>query len=196
MKKMKLRLAFALAVIGLLTGTIAVYAGEKAADVSEVMLLAGGTPVSGSSSHLVRNNNGVSVNINTSGLAPGHAFSIWLGVREDGKVLTPAGPFPAELDIVMLVTGGLSGGNGGGHFAGHVSAGPIGDANGVNILKSDGSFDNPTGASFVIFVRDHGPKTPGMIPEQTGEFFGGCPGGTGCTVPPASSMTSLASGRR
>ena len=114
-------------------------------------------------SDLVRNFDGISFEIETSRLEPGHAFTVWIKVHEpDGT-------------IVVFGGGGLSGDDGEGEFEGHLSTGPIPDADGETVDKQgDGNFDTPFTSKVTLVIRDHGPVIPGQVHDQTHSKNGGC----------------------
>jgi hypothetical protein len=119
------------------------------------------------SADLVRNNNGITCVIHTSGLVPGDAYSVWWVIPEDGM-------------LVFNATGGIAGGDGTATFAGHASSGPVGPADGsVVLFNGDGSFDQPRTDTVTVIIRHHGPPIPGMVNQQTGSFNFGC-GAGGC----------------
>jgi hypothetical protein len=136
-------------------------------DFAKVKVIGAGTLVG--SADLVRNNNGITCVIHTSGLVPGDAYSVWWVIPEDGM-------------LVFNATGGIAGDDGTATFAGHASTGPIGPADGAVVLfNGDGSFDQPRTDTVTVIIRHHGSPIPGMINQQTGTFNGGCslkPAGT------------------
>lgn len=133
-------------------------------DFAAVKLISNGTVVG--SAHLVRNNNGVTCIIGTSGLVPGDAYSVWWVIPDESLILNAAG--------------GLAGGDGTANFAGHLSTGPIPPADGSVVLSSgDGVFDQPRSDTVMVIIRHHGPPIPGSINQQTGSFNFGC-GVGGC----------------
>ncbi len=134
-------------------------------DFAAVKVIGTGTGVG--SADLVRNDNGITCVIHTSGLVPGDAYSVWWVIPEDGM-------------LVFNATGGIAGGDGTATFAGHASTGPIGPADGSVVLSNgDGSFDQPRTDTVIVIIRHHGPAIPGMINQQTGSFNTGC-GAGGC----------------
>lgn len=120
----------------------------------------------GSTSSLVRNDNGLTVRVSAQGLTPGNAYTVWWIVLED------------DFNDVMVLnaSGGLAGSAGTANFAGHLSTGPIGEVDGETILfvEGDGSFDDPRGALVITVVVDHGPAIPGLIGAQISTIVGGC----------------------
>ncbi len=107
------------------------------------------------SSKIVRNNNGVTVTVNTSELDPGSAVTIWLVVFNNG---TSGGP-----DDVIYGAGHVVGPNGTANFAAHLNEGDTGGS--LFLQPSPGLIDAET-AEIHIVVRSHGPFDPGRIPEQ------------------------------
>jgi len=128
-----------------------------------------GNVVPGSSSQLVRTDNGVSISAHIPGLAPG-AYTTWWSISTDDDL-----SFPDE--IVILAGGGIVGPNGEGYFAAHLSVGEIAQRDFVNVvINKDGNqvFDSPRTDTIRFTLRYHGPKVPGMVAEQTHSFLGGC----------------------
>ena len=119
----------------------------------------GPNPVTVGNAQLVRNDNGVTCVIHTSGLIAGDVYSVWWIMLDEGLVYNAAG--------------GIAGDDGTATFAGHASTGPVGPEDG-SVVLSGGSFDNPRGDTVVLIIRHHGPPVPGHIDEQMGTFGGQC----------------------
>ena len=133
-------------------------------DFAKVKVIGAGTVVG--SADLVRNNNGITCVIHTSGLVPGDAYSVWWVMPDEA--------------LIYNASGGLAGGDGTSTFAGHASVGPVGPVDGSVVLSNgDGSFDQPRTDTVTVIIRHHGPPIPGMINQQTGSFNTGC-GAAGC----------------
>jgi hypothetical protein len=131
-------------------------------DFTSVKVIATGAVVG--SAHLVRTANGITCVIQTSGLVPGDAYSVWWVI-------------PTEM-LVFNATGGIAAADGTATFAGHASTGPIGPVNGLDVLSNgDGVFDSPLTDTVTVVIRHHGPPIPGMINHQMHTFNTGC--GTG-----------------
>ncbi len=118
------------------------------------------------SANLLRNKNGVSVQVHSTGLTSGNAYTAWFIILEGGNP-----------PIVVNAAGHVVGGSGSGSFSGHLSIGAIGAVNGTDILGNgdDGSFDDPLGSTVLIHIVDHGPAGvdgPGTIPENIHEITG------------------------
>jgi hypothetical protein len=115
---------------------------------------------------LIRNDNGITCIIHTSGLVPGDVYSVWW-------VMSPEA-------LIFNAAGSIAGDDGTATFAGHASTGPIGPVdNSVVLSNGDGSFDSPRTDMVTVIIRHHGPPIPGMINQQMGTFNGGC-GAGGC----------------
>ena len=133
-------------------------------DFTSVKMISNGTVVG--SAHLVRNDNGVTCIINTSGLVPGDVYSVWWVIPDEVLILNAAG--------------GIAGADGTANFAGHLSTGSIAPADGSVVLSSgDGFFDQPRTDTVTVVIRHHGPPIPGGINQQKGSFNFGC-GSGGC----------------
>lgn len=123
------------------------------------------------SAQLVRNDNGITCIIHTSGLVPGDAYSVWWVITDDG---------PKMASLTFNATGGLAGDDGTATFAGHASTGPIGPVDNSEVLSNgDGFFDSPRTDTVTVIIRHHGPPIPGDINQQTHNFNFGC-GASGC----------------
>lgn len=133
-------------------------------DFAKVKMISSGAVVG--SADLVRNDNGITCVIHTSGLIPGDAYSVWWVVPNE--------------TLIYNASGGIAGGDGSATFAGHASVGPVGPVDGSVVLSNgDGSFDQPRTDTVTVIIRHHGPAIPGMINQQTGSFNAGC-GAGGC----------------
>jgi hypothetical protein len=133
-------------------------------DFAKVKVIGAGT-VAGSAD-LVRNNNGITCVIHTSGLVPGDAYSVWWVIPDES--------------LIFNASGGIAGGDGTATFAGHASTGPVGPVDGSVVLSNgDGSFDQPRTDTVTVIIRHHGPPILGIINQQTGSFNTGC-GVGGC----------------
>lgn len=106
--------------------------------------------ISGASSTLLRNKNGITVNFNTNGLIPGNAYTLWWVVFGE----TPGPP------TVSFAAGHIAGDSGEGVFSARLNAG------------SD--FNNPLTAQAHMVLKSHGAAVPGIIDEQIHTEGGGC----------------------
>jgi len=133
-------------------------------DFAPVKTISGASVVG--SAQLVRNSNGITCIIHTSGLVPGDAYSVWWVIPDEA--------------LIFNASGGIAGGDGTATFAGRASTGPVGPVDGSVVLSSgDGLFDQPRTDTVTVIIRHHGPPIPGNINQQTGTFNFGC-GASGC----------------
>ncbi len=124
------------------------------------------------SATLHRNNNGVTVNVKTSGLTPGYAYTLWIiPFNEPVGVCASTGCTPDDLfdahGDVIYGTGHVVGGNGKGNFSAHLNEGDTGRVTEYGLTDAQG-------AEIHVVIRCHGPAIPGMISEQIHTFNGGC----------------------
>jgi hypothetical protein len=131
--------------------------------------------VSGASASIVRNDNGISYRISTTGLTPGNAYTLWLVVVNNPSacLATPcAAPEiinnPATDSQVRFAAGHLAGASGSGTFAGHVSEGPLSG------WLSGRSLEDARGAEIHLVVNDHGPAIAEFMPGMIHTYRGGC----------------------
>jgi len=155
---------------GLLPVSIAVAASAQHS-TADVTVKASGE-LAGEST-LVRNANGISFTIKTTKLVPGNAYSVWIKVFEDDFKDGPGKKVDGT--IVVANSGGIAGKDGHGNFAGSLAIGTIGEADGEKIVsRGDGTFDTPFTSRVKLVVRDHGPKIPGQVNDQTHTKNSGC----------------------
>jgi hypothetical protein len=148
------RILLALALVGLLAAIPLSRAGAATKTTSPVTTFAGA--VTGTST-LVRADSGISFSLATSGLAAGHAVTIWWMVfNPDGSV------------SVQYAAGHVIDEGGTAEFGGSLQ---VGDTDGV-INNGPGLLD-ALGANVVLVVRDHGLAKPDIVEEQI-HTFGAC----------------------
>lgn len=136
-------------------------------------------------SHLVRTPNGINYNLSTSGLEPGHAYTLWFvvfnntaGCVDGTPGFSLCGPFDVVNDDarpdMMYAAGNIAGGSGQATFAGRRRAGDAsGSANGPVALPAYG-LEDPFGAEIHLVVHDHGPMIPEFLPDMIQSIDGGC----------------------
>jgi hypothetical protein len=127
-------------------------------------------------STLIRRADGVSINIKTTGLAPG-AYTVWWAVFNNPEACTfgpgRCGEDPADFENPATgfafdrATGGIVGEDGTATFAANLRVGEP--------LTEEGSFapftlTNAMTAEIQVVIRYHGPKDPGNIHDQTKTF--------------------------
>lgn len=124
---------------------------------------------------LVRRADGVSFNVRTTNLRPGHAYTVWFVVINNPTecAATPcSGPDillnPVTDSQVSYGAGHISGASGRGGFAGAFQAGPI-----EGWLPGGGMWD-PMSAEIQLVVNDHGPKLAGYMPGMIQTYRSGC----------------------
>ena len=149
-------------------------AGPIQADVVTFKQPDGVTPAAGNvvgHATLNRTQSGVRLQINTTGLQPGYAYTVWWIIFNNPAACAPAGcsgadlATPAVLASVMNATGGVAKANGGGKFTaflplGFIHTNPSDEA-------TDGAFNrqvrgaglqNLWGAEIHAVIRSHGPS--------------------------------------
>ena len=198
------RMVIAILLVGLMVGceTEAPIAPDTTGDIAFKAMKAPNAATSSSSnvytfagmnnvgnSTLVRNNNGVTLNLKTTSLNAGHAYTVWFVIFNNpeecgiqGGEVSPDVPCnlpdlfnPAVQGDVMYGAGSLAGGVGTATFAGHRAEGDLsGSIIGLFGLPAHGIIDARK-AEIHFVVRTHGPKIPGKVREQIGSFNGGCP---------------------
>ena len=150
----KRRILVALALVGLLSVVLISRAGAATQSTSPVTTFAG-APVG--SSTLNRSDDGIAFSLKTSGLQAGNAVTIWWMIfNPDGRL------------SVQYAAGHVIDEGGAAEFGGSLQ---VGDTRGV-VNDGPGLLD-AQGADVVLVVRDHGPKDPDRVEEQT-HTIGGC----------------------
>ena len=134
-------------------------------------------------STLHRNGNGITVNFKTTGLMPGHAYTLWWVVwNKPEKCATPfacvESDFANALNVevqLLYATGSVAGNNGNGNFSAHLKenddSGSIHELFG---LPNFGGLQDAHRAEIHAVLRSHGPKIPGQVNEQINSYEGGC----------------------
>ena len=137
--------------------------------------------VDGASASLKRNGSGVTMNLKTSELEGGSAYTVWFvvfnmpqycsnGACGEDDVADENGPNPNEAAGVSVrhAAGHVVGDNGIGNFSGRLN---VGDDSG---LLFGFPFTNPQGAEVHLVLRNHRQANPGHIPEQIHTFEANC----------------------
>jgi hypothetical protein len=142
-----------------------------------VQYIADGTLVPGALARLNRNDNSITVNVQTSGLRPG-AYTLWWFVYNNRQfcVTTPCADdlffnifdVPAVQASILHASGKMVGRSGVGNFSASLSVGgPTGE-----ILFGPGLLNSRSAEIFLV-LRYHGPVQPGSVPDQLSTFLGG-----------------------
>lgn len=134
-------------------------------------------------STLHRNGNGITVNFKTTGLMPGHAYTLWWVVwNKPEECATPGAcvesDFANALDVevqLLYAAGNLAGNNGKGNFSAHLKENDdSGSVHELFGLPSFGGLQDAHKAEIHAVLRSHGPKIPGKVNEQINSYEGGC----------------------
>lgn len=137
-------------------------------------------PVAGASGTARVNDNGATIRVRTTGLEPGHAYTMWVVFFNDQTAcvdgcgaddLARAGVGAG----VLFGDGKIAGGNGTATFAARINAGdgqetPPPPPPPFAFAPYDAGADN----EFHLVIRSHGPKIAGEVGEQITTFGGGC----------------------
>ena len=162
---MKRRLLVALALAGLLSAIPLAHAGAATLTTSDVTLIADPSVVVGTST-LTRTDSGISFTLQTSGLEPGHAVTVWwMVVNPDGGM------------AVLYAAGHVIGQAGTATFSGYL---PVGDSTGY-VKGDDTTLEDALQATVYLVVRDHGPADPRTVYKQIHTFDACNPPGTPLT---------------
>lgn len=161
---------------------------EKNATFSEVAVLKFSDLTEVGTSRLLRNDNGLSFNINTTELKPGTAVTVWMMIFNkpenctDGKcgsddVSNPNARAAVMTDVVFAGSGRVIQKFGKATFSGHWNEGDKGDSI-IPILLGDEAYGliDARGAEIHFVIRCHGPLIPGIIQEQISTYNAGCGG--------------------
>jgi len=158
----KRRLLITLAIVGLLAAIPLSRAGAATQTTSDITLLADPSVEVGTST-LTRTQSGISFSLETSGLEPGHAVTVWwMVVNPDGGV------------AVLYAAGHVIDDSGTAEFGGYLQ---VGDSTGY-VMGDDTTLEDALQATVFLVVRDHGPANPRTVTAQV-HTFGEC--NTSCT---------------
>lgn len=169
------------------------FAMSADASASDVIMFGSGAVVGAST--LVRNDAGVRMTFQTSGIDASTVATIWWvvfnnpdacegGIVEGRELQCTSGDFGnPEVDAsVFYATGHVIGGSGKANYAawlpvGRLTVDPDPSAN--QLIVGDGILDDARGAEIHVVLRTHGPTIPGMVHQQLNTFDAGC-----TTAPP------------
>lgn len=137
-----------------------------------------GHAIDGASGTARVNKHGATISVHTTGLEPGHAYTMWVvyfndqrqcegGCGDDDFGNTGAG--------VVFGNGHVAGGSGKATFSARLHTGDGSDVLGpppppFAVAPYEASPHN----EFHIVIRSHGPKIPGQVSQQISTFGGGC----------------------
>jgi hypothetical protein len=159
------------------------FSAANAASVSSAPVLTFDDMTEVGASKIVRNADGVAVQLSTTGLEPGTAVTLWMIAFNNPENCTPPGcgeddvaPGTAAMVDVINVTGSLVGGSGKATVAAHHRAGEVGYSV-FNLLGAPApGLIEPGSAEIHLVVRSHGQMIPGLAYEMTHTFAAGCSG--------------------
>jgi len=136
------------------------------------------------SSTLVRSNGNLNVKFETSGLAPGYAYTLWWVVWNHpencdvpGECADTDFPNATEVEVeVLFGIGGVADINGNAVFNADLAEND--DSRSINAsifgLPEFGGLHDAMIAEVHPILRSHGPAIPGMIADQISFYEGGC----------------------
>jgi hypothetical protein len=154
--KRRLLVVVALALVGLLSAIPLSRAGAATQTASDVTQISDGAKVG--TSTLTRTNSSISFSLETRGLEPGHAVTVWwMAANPDGGV------------AVLYAAGHVIDDAGTAEFGGSLM---VGDSDGW-VMGSDKSLEDALHAAVTLVVRDHGPADPATVTQQI-QTFGAC----------------------
>ena len=164
------RRAMIVALIAMLGSALSAAAAPAQHSESMVWRVGDESVVEGASASLVRTDNGLTMQINTSELEPG-AYTVWWVIFNNpefcsdmcGEDDLPFNGGDPNVNVVLPnATGHAVGQNGVGNFGAYIQVG-----------TSEGLMD-PRGAEVHLIVRTHGPVQQGNQQAQYSTFNGGC----------------------
>jgi hypothetical protein len=133
------------------------------------------------SAKLVRNHSGITAVVTTSGLQPGHAFTLWAIIFNNPEACSGPCSVPDDLNAVAggdfhYLTGHVIGADGTATFGGRLK---VDDLSGSGLLEigmpAGFALTAPFEAEVHLVVHSHGPAQPGQVlKEQISSFSGGC----------------------
>lgn len=165
-------------------------AGPTAPEISRSAVVDANQPVldfatlsTWGTSKVVRTGGGVSYRLSTSGLEPGHAYTLWFVVFNDpAGCITPNACIgddvvnaDAEPDMAYAA-GHVVGGSDRATFAGSQRVGALAGSVNAPVLPASlaNGLTNPLGAEIHLVVHHHGPKLPDYMPDMIQSIDGGC----------------------
>lgn len=133
------------------------------------------------SSTLVRNDNGVSVTLETSDLEPGHVVTLWWIVAnepddcEEGLPgLSQCGPDDHVAGrgamSVLHAAGRIVNEDGTARYGAHLRVGDVSRA----LFAGEPGLTDARGAEVILVLKSHGPRIPTMTADMLRTFAGGC----------------------
>lgn len=131
--------------------------------------------VAGAQARLRATNAGASITVQTRGLEPGHAYTLWLVFVDNPEACENEPCTSPEIltdaDVggqVLYGDGNVVGDSGRATFSAHVNAGS------VNGWLDDRQLTDPRTAEYHVVINDHGPKLSAHMPDMIRTYRGGC----------------------
>ena len=179
LKREKLGAALVLALVGFLVTAVAVYAAV-AHQTSDVFRFSDSSVVAGSSAKLTRNDGGVTLNLKTSDLEAGAAYTVWWVIfnnPEECEVDCGLGDLSIEAveSAVFYAAGHVIGDNGKGNFSARLRESTLPTGDDQVVLDNSGGLGliDSMAAEIHVVLRTHGEPIPGLVNEQLQSFNGG-----------------------
>lgn len=162
---------------------------QATATISPVSRVSDGTTVGGAWSRLSRNDSGITMQIHTSDLEPGAAYTVWW-VIFNNPVACVGGCGADDLRragvdaAAGFAAGHVIGNNGKTNFGGHLQVGdisgfvpPDGSAPILGLPPFGPGLLDARGAEVHLIIRTHGTPRPdlGLVDDQISSFNGACP---------------------
>ena len=139
-------------------------------------------PIEGTTARLVTGPEGASMHLQTTGLSPGNAVTIWFVAVQKPELCekNPCSPVEAmgmlEMETVAVNGGGtIVSKDGTIEVSAHLPAGKVP----TNLFDKD--FVSPETAEYHLVIHDHGPLIPELAADMVSSYRGGC---TLDSVPP------------
>ena len=130
----------------------------------------------GTTGQLVRRESGISYSMQTSGLRPGHAYTVWVVIINNPAACAASPCSPADIllnaatqSTVVYGTGHVVGESGMAGFGGSLRTGDLPSG-----WIAGGGLRNPLGAHVHLVLNDHGPVLTEYMPEMIQTYRAGC----------------------
>ena len=154
--------------------------------------------VDGAFAQLRRTDSGISWTINTLGLTPGHAYTVWRVIINNTAACTadPCAPNPDVLVNTALTRSQIV--YGGGHLAGQAGNASFGGSRNVGPVHNGWfgatGLENAMTAEIHLVLNDHGPKIAEFMPGMIDTYRSGCTDASLPGIFPASAKADGAPG--
>ncbi|MEO0712364.1 MAG: hypothetical protein AAFY37_00480 [Pseudomonadota bacterium] len=148
-------------------------------------------PIDGTEALLHRSSAGISAQLRTTGLTPGHVVTLWVVAIQNPDLCAanPCSPVEAMGEGVAMNTVAINGGGAVVDAEGAVRISSFLPSGAVTGNMFDSNLDAPETTEVHLVLHDHGPIIAGEEADMLGSYRGGC---TDESIPPyypASAMT-------